>query len=119
MEIGLINKINRDNHLIINGDKYIIKRQKTREADVKKDSGEEKDGNDRELERVIDEINRNLKIMYNIDIKFKIHKPTGKTMITVINADTGKVIREIPPLEILNLAAKIDQMLGIIFDKKG
>ncbi|UCH01215.1 MAG: flagellar protein FlaG, partial [Deltaproteobacteria bacterium] len=37
----------------------------------------------------------------------------------VMEGSTGEVIREIPPVEILNLAAKLDEMVGLIFDQRG
>jgi flagellar protein FlaG len=40
-------------------------------------------------------------------------------MVTVTDESSGKVIREIPSREILELAAKIDEMVGMIFDQKG
>jgi flagellar protein FlaG len=39
-------------------------------------------------------------------------------MITVIDESTGKVIREIPESEILELAAKMKEMVGMLFDQK-
>jgi flagellar protein FlaG len=50
--------------------------------------------------------------------EFSRHEGTGKTMIKVVNKDTGDVIREIPPEKALDMAAKMDEMLGILFDQK-
>jgi len=40
-------------------------------------------------------------------------------MVTVTDKDTGEVIREIPPEEIVKFAEKFDEMVGMIFDQKG
>jgi len=40
-------------------------------------------------------------------------------MVTAIDGSTGEVMREIPPLEILDIAARIDQMIGLMIDQKG
>ncbi len=40
-------------------------------------------------------------------------------MVTVVDESNGKVVREIPSHEILDLAAKMDEMVGMIFDQKG
>ena len=64
-------------------------------------------------------VQNNLKMISNVDLQFSVHEASGEIMVTVRNEDTGKVIREIPPSETLNLAAKIDEMIGIIFDQKG
>lgn len=55
----------------------------------------------------------------NTDLHFSVNGPTGKVQVTVTEKSSGKVIREIPPSEILNLAARMDEMIGMIFDKKG
>jgi len=62
---------------------------------------------------------KNLRMTHNVDLQFKVHKPTGKIMVTVRNESTGEVIREIPTHETLNLAARLDAMVGLLFDKKG
>jgi uncharacterized FlaG/YvyC family protein len=51
------------------------------------------------------------------DLSIKIHGATGDIMVQVISKSDGKVIREIPPKELLDLAAKIEEMVGVIFDK--
>ncbi len=50
------------------------------------------------------------------DLKIKVHKETGRLMVQVISAEDGKVVREIPPEELLNLAAKMEEMVGILFE---
>ena len=68
---------------------------------------------------MVADLQNNLKMISNVDLQFSVHEASGEIMVTVRNEDTGKVIREIPPSETLNLAAKIDEMIGIIFDQKG
>jgi flagellar protein FlaG len=52
------------------------------------------------------------------DLKIQVHKDTGNLMVKIISAEDGKTIREIPPEELLNLAAKMDEMLGALFNIK-
>ncbi len=52
------------------------------------------------------------------DLKIQVHKDTGSLMVKIISAEDGKTIREIPPEELLDLAAKMDEMLGALFDGK-
>jgi flagellar protein FlaG len=67
---------------------------------------------------LLDGVEQDIQSMHNIGIHFSVHDATGRTMITVVDKETESLIREIPPEEFLNLAAKIDEMIGIIFDKK-
>lgn len=52
------------------------------------------------------------------DLKIQVHKDTGTLMVKIISAEDGKTIREIPPEELLDLAAKMDEMLGALFNGK-
>lgn len=55
----------------------------------------------------------------NVDLHFSVHQSSGTIMVTVTEKASGKVIREIPSSETLHLAAKLDEMVGIIFNQKG
>lgn len=55
----------------------------------------------------------------NTDLHFSVDEPSGRIMITVTEKSSGKVIREIPSSEILHLAANMDAMIGMIFNKNG
>jgi len=55
----------------------------------------------------------------NVGLQFVVHEDTGRVVVTVIDESTGQVIREIPPSEVLKLAASLDKSIGIIFDQKG
>ena len=52
------------------------------------------------------------------DLKIQVHKDTGSLMVKIISAEDGKTIREIPPEELLNLAAKMDEMMGALFNSE-
>lgn len=71
------------------------------------------------LQALAADVQKKLKIMHNVDLQFSVHEASGQTMIVVRDESTGKVIREIPPKEVLNLAAKFDEMIGLLFDGKG
>lgn len=51
------------------------------------------------------------------DLSIEVHRGTGKIMVQVISKTDGKVIREIPPEELLDLAAKMEEVVGAIFNK--
>lgn len=56
--------------------------------------------------------------MQEVGLQFSQYKDSGKIIVRVIEKGTDKVIREIPSEEFLNLVEKMDQMIGILFDKK-
>ncbi len=69
------------------------------------------------LEKGIEEINQNIRI-FNTKLSFYIDEPTGRTVIKISDRETDEVIREIPPIEFLKIAAKLSEIIGIIIDKK-
>ncbi|MBW2015960.1 MAG: flagellar protein FlaG [Deltaproteobacteria bacterium] len=67
------------------------------------------------IERIAEAMDKYLKSMQT-NLKIQVHKPTGCIIIKVLSGD-GKVIREIPPEEMLNLAAKMEEMTGLFFNE--
>ena len=66
----------------------------------------------------LDEISRDLDTLHAVGLNFTQHEDTGRTMVRITNRDTEEVIREIPAKQVLDLAAKIEEMVGILFDEK-
>lgn len=50
------------------------------------------------------------------DLKIQVHNGTGNVMVKVLSKEDGRIIREIPPEELLNLAAKMEEMMGVLFN---
>lgn len=80
-----------------------------------KQGGEES----REYEKEMIEIHRvlqeNLKID-NFKLNFSIDRETRTVVVRVIDGETGEVIREIPPSEILAIAEEMEKLKGILFN---
>jgi flagellar protein FlaG len=70
-----------------------------------------------ELHKTIDKILKTLE-GDSTSLKFDIHKDTNTIMVKVIDNNTQKVIREIPPEKILDMIASIWKLVGIIIDEK-
>ena len=71
------------------------------------------------LSELLSDVRKNLNRIHNVALDFTVHEASGKIIIKVTDASTGQVIREVPPSEVLDLAARLDEMLGLIFDQKG
>ncbi|QYK69665.1 MULTISPECIES: flagellar protein FlaG [Paenibacillus] len=67
-----------------------------------------------QLQKAIDAIQGPQK-MFEISV----HEKTHTIMIKVLNKETGDLIREVPPEKILDVAARMMEITGIIVDKKG
>lgn len=71
-----------------------------------------------ELKGAINVLNDVVKI-FNEKVAFDIHEDSGRMFVKVLDSQTDKVIRTIPPEEILNLSAKIQNVVGLILDTTG
>jgi uncharacterized FlaG/YvyC family protein len=72
-----------------------------------------------ELSKMASDIQKNLNIIHDVSLKFSVHKDIGRIVITVTDETTGKVIREIPPAELVEFSAKFEDVVGKIFNRKG
>ncbi len=86
-------------------------------TEVKKPVEEQKNNKDQVSQVFLDELEKDIEMIHNVGLRFSVHKPTGRTVVKVIDKETKEIVREIPAEEILNLAAKLDEMIGMIFDK--
>jgi flagellar protein FlaG len=71
------------------------------------------------LSELASDAQKNINIIHNVNLQFSVNKDSGRIMVIVTDEATGEVIREIPPEEIVRFAEKFDEMVGMIFDKKG
>jgi flagellar protein FlaG len=72
----------------------------------------------KELEQVINNLNRFFGIANKPFLKFQIHEDTDKLMVSIMDLETKKVIRELPPKEILDMEARIQNFVGLLIDEK-
>lgn len=56
---------------------------------------------------------------FSTKISFLVDNRTGKSIILVTEKETGNLIRQIPPEEMLELASKMEEISGIIFNGRG
>ncbi|MBI5191892.1 MAG: flagellar protein FlaG [Nitrospirae bacterium] len=88
----------------------------TTKIDTENDK-ENKTLNKGDIEKVADQINSKIEST-NKSLKFFVHEATGQIAVKVINKDTNEVIKEIPAKELLDLQAKIEDMVGMLIDKE-
>jgi len=75
-------------------------------------------GAEQALPAMLKDLESKINKMQEVGMVFSQYKDSGKMIIKVVERGTNKVIREIPSEEFLNLVEKMDQMIGILFDKK-
>ena len=72
-------------------------------------------------EQLIKAIDHAIKLMagYTTSLEFSVHERTKQIMVKVLDKETGKIIREIPPEKTLDFVAKMWEMAGILIDERG
>jgi len=53
----------------------------------------------------------------NFKLNFSVDSETKTVVVQVLDADTGKVIQEIPPAEILAMAKEMEKLQGVLFNE--
>lgn len=64
------------------------------------------------------EVSKNHFDVAGVVLDFSVHEATGTVKVDVTDKETGEVIREVPPQKVLDLMARLDEMMGIICDEK-
>lgn len=70
----------------------------------------------KEVQTAVNHLNR-LAQAFSTSLRFSVHQETHAIMVKVIDAD-GDVIREIPPEKVLDAAAEMRKVLGLLLDAK-
>ncbi len=91
-------------------------------AVVAKTSEESKDYNGQEqkepdleqIKKAVENINKQI----NTEAVFGIHEGTNRVTIKLVDKNTKKTIKELPPEKTLDMIAKVWEMAGILIDEK-
>jgi len=70
-----------------------------------------------DVKKSVDDINDIVKKIKE-DLAFELHDETERMMVKVIDRKTQEVIKELPPEEMLDLTARIHEMVGLLIDEK-
>ncbi|MGC8869358.1 MAG: flagellar protein FlaG [Sulfurihydrogenibium sp.] len=76
-----------------------------------------KNKNSDELKKLIEELQNKISYL-NKSLKIEIDRDINELIIKIIEVDTNRVIRQIPPDYMINIIKDINKMLGALFNKK-
>ena len=71
-----------------------------------------------DIQMMAEDLKNNLKVLHDVDLQFSVHQASGQVVVAVTDKESGEVIREIPSSEMLKLSAKLEEMMGMLFDQK-
>ena len=99
------------NQYKLNNDKYETQENKSNNYQ------ENNTINKENFDKLITEVNHKFKLA-NKEFSYDIHEKTNRVTVKIKDSETGKIIKEIPSEESLDLAAKIMEMAGLLIDEK-
>jgi flagellar protein FlaG len=68
-----------------------------------------------QIKKAVEDINKKAN---STEAIFGIHEATNRVTIKIVDKDTKKVIRELPPEKTLDMIAKVWELAGILVDEK-
>lgn len=68
-----------------------------------------------QIKQAVEKLNKS---MINSEAVFGIHEATQRLTIKIVDKDTKKVIKELPPEKTLDMIAKVWEMAGILVDER-
>jgi flagellar protein FlaG len=89
-----------------------------REVDQQvQDAQEKRDVKPEELQKLIEEVKRKFDMLSKY-LKIDIDRELEMPVVKIMERDTNRVIRQIPPDYLLELMKRIDQLLGLLVEKE-
>jgi flagellar protein FlaG len=82
------------------------------------DSGARQQGQDTrnaQIKKAVEDINKKAN---NSEAIFGIHEATNRVTIKIVDKETKKVIKELPPEKTLDMIAKVWELAGLLVDEK-
>lgn len=70
-----------------------------------------------QIRKAVDDMNKKI-INNNSELQFGIHEATNRVTIKIIDKDTKRVIKELPPEKTLDMIAKAWELAGILVDER-
>ena len=89
--------------------------QEKGDADGDSQSEQQQASND-QIKKAVEQLNK--KMSAHSEAVFGIHEKTNRVTIKIVDKDTKKVIKELPPEKTLDMIAKVWEMAGILVDEK-
>ncbi len=83
---------------------------------VEKNGDVKAEGDD--LEVVVSEVMDELKKRFQRDVKMTVDRDTDKVVIKIFDTENDKLIKQMPPEEILEASKRLDELEGILFNEE-
>jgi len=77
----------------------------------------EREINPEDMEKILEQLNETVRV-FDQRLSFELHEETERWMIEVWDRENEELIKEIPPEDVLNVVAHIQNVLGVLLDRR-
>ncbi len=85
-------------------------------ADGSQQGNEQQTATNEQIKKAVEQLNKSM--ASHSEAIFGIHEETNRVTIKIVDKDTKKVLKELPPEKTLDMIAKVWEMAGILIDEK-
>lgn len=88
---------------------------------VEKHVNESPENQPKNIENTLDDLKKSLekiKTFLRSEAEFKVDRDLNMIIIKIKNADTGEIIRQIPPEVAVKIAKNLQELIGVLFDER-
>lgn len=78
----------------------------------------EQHNSEKELGKVVNNLNKWVQQTQSSHLQFRLHEKLNEYYVEVVDDQTKEVIRQVPSKKILDVAAKMQEMIGLLVDEK-
>lgn len=94
-----------------------IARSKEEFGKILRKESERKAISKKQIESYLKEITH-ISSMFDRELRFSVNKELNEVIVKVVDSRTDKVIKEIPPEDIVKLHLRMKEVIGLLFDKE-
>lgn len=99
----------------VDGTTAVVSETQSKGENTQNGSTDQFEQNQDKIRKAVEQMNKNLN---NSEAIFGIHEATNRVTIKIVDKDTKKVIKELPPEKTLDMIAKAWEMAGILVDER-
>lgn len=115
MELRGLSQGGQNNLSTVSKDILNMDVKKIQDKDV--DNSIEKQYTEKDIRKAVDKLNHFLEDE-NTHAEYEVHEKLNTLMIKIINNDSNEVIMEVPSEKILDMVAKLCELVGVVLDEK-
>lgn len=70
-----------------------------------------------EMRQIVDELAKMAR-SFNRRLEFSINEDINQVIVKIVDQDSGEVVKQIPPEDVVKVHARIREAIGLLFDQK-